>query len=556
MQRSLVTLPHPVRGWLSDLLYTLAFLIVGWKYTRGLDTTFDLGLYDETNYLHRGLQLVRHGILPAPDWGLLYSAWYALLSFFQPDPVALYYLNHRVLCSLLALAVYGTLRVYGTPHLAAAVCAFLVLLADLNVYMWPRVTLFALLIILGSFMIAAAIRNRMVQLGVMAFAALLAAYVRPEYFVVAIWCLLLLAAWTVNYAQQGRLAVALSAPACVTLAILAVSGVVTLVGLGLPVGGGERSMAAFRQHFSLNWVRWTGSTLDPWTDYDTIISENFGQVDSIAAAVAQNPQAFLRHAEDNLRGIFTRAVQLALYDTSVLRSIWPAAPWAAREEATVMLLVLIGGLAAWLVWRGLTQPQGETVLPAAMLWGAAGYLIAGVVSMVAIYPRPHYLVAVILLLVVVAAALIVRRFGVTPAVSLRGTLIACAALLLITPTFAQQHRFGQPNLATVRALQALDLRGPVNLLEAQGGFHVYLGDHAIFVRPFTKTQPFDHFLLENRINIIVLSDRLRADSRLRDDPEWQGFLEQATARGWQRLPIGGIQRELLIAPELWSPLTP
>lgn len=559
MQRSPADFRRTVRVWLPDLLYTVAFLLMGWKYTRGFDATFDLGLYDETNYLHRGLQLARHGMLPAPDWGPLYSAWYAVLAVLEPDPVALYYLSHRLLVTLLAVAVYGALRVYGTPHLAAALGGFLVLLADLNVFTWPRVTLFALLMILGSLMAAAAMRHRLVQLGTMAFAALLAAYARPEYFVVTLWCLLGVSVWAMIYARQERLAVALPVSARVALALMGLLGVLALVGLGLPVGGGERSMAAFRQHFSLNWVRWTGSTLDPWTDHGVIIAENFGAVESILAAAAANPQAFARHIGDNLRGIFTTAAQLVRYDTSVVQPLWPAAPWTAREEATVVLSVLVGGLFGWMVWRSLVQrdePPVATEPPVAMLWGVAGYLGAGLLSAVVIYPRPHYLVTIILLFVVTGAALIVRRFAVTPAASLRRTMVVCVALVLLTPTFAQQHRYGQPNLATVRALQALDLRAPVNLLEAQGGFHVYLGDHVTFVRPVTKIQPFDRFLLENQINLIVLSDRLRADSRLRNDPEWQAFLAQATARGWQQLPIAAPQRELLIAPELWSSPTP
>ncbi len=544
-----------VRTWLPDLLYGVTFLLMGWKYTRGLDAAFDLGLYDETNYLHRGLQFAQHGTLPPPDWGPLYSFWYALLSVVQPDPVALYYLNHRVLVTLLAVGVYGALRAVRTPHWAAAVVAFWALIANFNVFTWPRVTLFALLIILGTLMIAATLRSPALQWTVAAFGALLAAYARPEYFTVTLWCLVLLGVWAAIRARQGRLGAAMSRRAWTAMGALIALGLLLVALLGVPVGGGERSMAAFRQHFSVNWVHWTNANLEPWTDHGVIIAEAFGPVDSIAAAAAANPALFTRHIRENVAGAFKIAAQLVRYETSLLRPFWPDAPWRVQDEAAVVLGLLVGGLWVWMLRaararRGMSAPAGTR--SALLLWVAAGYIGAGLLSVVLIYPRSHYLITVLVLLVIVVAALLNRLRAGAPGAALRLAPVLCLALFLLTPTFAQAHRYSQPNLAVVRALRALDLPGPVNLLEAQGGYHVYLGDHYHLVRPVTKTQPFDRFLAENGVNLIVLSDRLRADSRLRDDPEWQAFLADSDARGWQRLPTADTQRELLLAGELWA----
>ena len=93
----------------SDAFVILVLLAVGWKYTRGLESVLDIGLYDESNYLHSGHSLLDIGF-PSPGAAPLYAVWYFLLSKLQSDRVELYYLNYRVLTILVPIALYLLFR--------------------------------------------------------------------------------------------------------------------------------------------------------------------------------------------------------------------------------------------------------------------------------------------------------------------------------------------------------------------------------------------------------------------------------------------------------------
>jgi hypothetical protein len=61
------------------------------------------------------------------------------------------------------------------------------------------------------------------------------------------------------------------------------------------MGGGDRSMVAFGQHYSLNWVRWNNDERNPMTNWEAIVKNDFGDADSVFSAIISNPYVFSRH---------------------------------------------------------------------------------------------------------------------------------------------------------------------------------------------------------------------------------------------------------------------
>jgi hypothetical protein len=175
----------------------------------------------------------------------------------------------------------------------AAVIAFFALIGAINLPVWPKVSHFALIVILVTLAAAGRIRVPSARWAVLCAGALLAAYVRPEFFL----SFVLLAACFVyvlvrsEERRGGRLA---AAGAVIGLTV------VLIVGWGPPIGGGERSFGAFAQHFARNWVVWTGSNLNPWTDGRAIMAQNFGGAASVARAMLNTPAVFARHVVANL----------------------------------------------------------------------------------------------------------------------------------------------------------------------------------------------------------------------------------------------------------------
>lgn len=544
-------LARPLTNRWVDLILAGGLILAGWKFTANLTHLIDIGLYDESDYLYAGAGLLHNGF-PDPQWAPLYALWYFLLSLIQPDRVALYFLNYQLITILLPVALYVALRRGGVAAPPAAVIAFFALIGAVNLPVWPKVSHFALIVMLVTLAVAAGIRSPAIRWAVLCGGALLAAYVRPEFFLSFV---LLVVGFVIVLARSEesrtrRLAAAGSVGGLTVLLLLA---------WGAPVGGGDRSFGAFAQHFARNWVAWSGSDLSPWTDWQAIMAQNFGAATSIAQAALNNPPMFARHIATNLLAAPGDLYRLLFVHANLLLP----ARWNGLEAFGLLVLalgLLIGTRGQWL-------PHLRVRLGGQRwLWIAlAGFALPALLALALIYPRAHYLEVVGIAAVV--GVVVITRFeargqpqlgqihesappGSSRTVGLVGTL--ALALILVTPSpwYLLGAPRAQQNLATIRYLQELAIHEPVNLLEAKGGFPIYVGDNYRRVREVDKAVPYAQFAREQGINMVVLEETLRNDSRFRDDPEWQAFLADPVAAGFSVLAIPDTNRTLLVATSL------
>ncbi len=527
---------------LPDLLLISALLIASLRFIAPVQQLTDILLYDESDYLAYGATLLQNG-LPTPDWAPLYAVWYFGLSLIQPDRIDLYFLNFQLLCLLLPLVLYVTLRRYATPPLLAALCAFLFLIARANLPMWPRVSHFALLIVLGSLIAASFARSRTSAFAIAGFGALLAAYARPDLALAALLLALVVGITLLRNSAERQAA---NWP---LLGGLSLAGLGLMLWLGPPVGDGYRSFAAFAQHFGLNWVRWTGSPLSPWTNPFEIIALAFGDVQSVGGALRADPGLFARHVFSNLARAPQAFFELFFFHANLLLP-------PARQALEGWLILLLSVSSALIVgWRRREQLGGRirTLTPLWIILGSylPGLLIANLV----IYPRKHYLLILGVLLLIGIMALFGRPGNTRTSAPLLLTLALAAAIAIFTPpaTAVLPAAQTKPTLATVDFIAALPIDGPVYMLEAEGGYNIYLGDRFSRVAEYAKDAPFNQWADERRINMIVVSPTLRNYSRLRDDPEWQALLNDPAAQGFVPLPITGTDRLLLVQQSLLEP---
>lgn len=515
---------------LFDLIIPVVLFATGFKFTHNLHRSLDLGLVDEATYMSQGVYLLQNG-LPESVWGPLYSLWYFLLSQWQTDQIDLYYMNHRLLTIGLPILLYIALRRFSVNRLLAAVLSALFVVAQANLLGWPKPAHFALATVLASFIVASFFKQRPAQLAVLAVGALAATYSRPEFFNTFLLLLVWLA-WRVARTNGPR-----RMGSMVTfVAAIALSGLL-LITLGLPIGGdSERSLAAFGQHFSLNWIRWNNSNLSNWTDWQQILGNNFGDISSASQALLANPTAFLRHIFSNVVLTPIRSLPLLAPATTLLLPM--SSRWLLIERIALLALVIGLFVLTLRLRERHTRPQNRQTW---LLFGA--YAIMSLITILIIFPRDHYLLLPLVLLII-TLAIVIGQSDTQRGMNRWWQLgLFVLAALIITPQYSAKRGLrNRPNLETVRLIRSLDYPTPFELYEVTGArLGYYLGGSNRVVRYTKSDQPDDVALLDyieqNDIDILIMSDKSRGDLGIDSDAAWEALLADIEALDFSRQEV-------------------
>jgi hypothetical protein len=537
-------------------------LLASWKLVHGIEQVLDLGMWDEAGYLRWGLELSWE-TMPEAEWGPLYAIWYSVLSRVWPDPVALFYANHRLLLLLTVGGAYVFMRRMGARPAPALLGASLYLLSAAP-HTLPRPTLLALLVLLVVWSLASFLEVAERYWTLVAGGLLVASFARPEFFVaflvVMAWVLWLLGRKVLG---EGRAAL----PGA--LALLAAVGLTTLVllhVLGNPFGNtSNRRLYAFCQHFAVNYVARTQLPVEPWGECDRVIQSVFGRVDSLGAAFRSNPEEFLWHVGVNLKRYFVVSVRLFFEGyggTSAVRGAWNA-----ERVGRVLLLALVAWQVARLArhWRRFGEAMADP-----RLQRVGGALVAVelpiVLSSLLIQPRVHYLViqgVMIAAFLATLGSILGAREEARPRPPGRvlGLLLALG-LVVLTPDLSHRSvphagasAMPLEHLEVVRSIASLGLTErlrpgeTLELVEAQGGYDTYLGRHYRRVHLGGCQEPFGQFLRKHGVELIVLDDLLRKHRRFAGDAEFRAFQTDPEAFGFRMMPLRGTGKALALKVE-------
>jgi hypothetical protein len=526
----------------------LLLFVAGWLYTFGIERYLDVVLYDETYYLLNGLDLLKTGLPPAdgyPRGAPLYAVWYWLLSLLQKDAVQLYFLNYKATVILPSLACFLFMRSSKVGKMASVLVSLYVLFMNGNFDVWPRISHFALTVILCGLALASRAKSPETKISICTLTALLASYVRPEFFLAFICLgilLILLYCWRLLRRQTKRFFVPL-------VATVAVSGLLLLL-VGVPLGSSERSWFAFQQHYAASASERSTSDINPWTNHRHFVEPNFPHAQSILGALRENPVAFGKHVVLNLTRLPVVLKPLFLEPYRVSLSSTPALRTALLLFAALALLSISRRRLRRMLALTTAHLKESLLLTSAVLL----LLVSPVLSAVIIYPRTHYLLFLVLLPIQFIAVLC-RTSHITH----RDTLaaIAVCALVLFIARPADNRPLAQPNLSVINTLRSLAVHRPVNLLEAEGGYGIYVGSNYHRVAEYSKQSSFNTFLRDNVINMVVVSDGLKKDHRFQHDPEWQSFLAKPSSFGFRTIAVSGAPGRFVLArdelPETPSP---
>lgn len=449
----------------GDILLAVSIVAVGVPWALFHAGALDLSVFDEAAYLQSGVRLADRGF-PAWDGAPLYAAWYGILSRLEPDPVRLYFASVALLSVLVPVAFFFLLRTLAVERSMAWTLSVFLLVERWNVLGMPRVSHLAAALLCVGVGVALRRKRSATTFAVLLTTVVLAALVRPEY------------------------------------------------ALGL-LGDGQRALLALGQHYALHWVRWTTSSLEPWTEWQSIFRTDFPGAQSVMAAVLENPAAFARHVLENLMAL-PREVAALGQGTSA---------WSFVRYAYGPLL--LGWIA--LAWRRRSGCTGSVRRAAKT---ATFLSVPCLIALLVVAPRTHYLYVVApLWAAVLAAYSLPKRPG--PAERLFTVL---AVVWLSFPV----EKSERPNLRVVETLRSLAVSQPTLVLEAESGYATYAGGLLTGLAVYEMTSPFGEYLARNASLAVVDSPGLRRSRRVLEDAGFSRWLKTPESYGFRKVPVSGV----------------
>ncbi|NOU32530.1 MAG: hypothetical protein HOO96_31885 [Polyangiaceae bacterium] len=512
-------------GLLSSTLVVASYLLpVGAavssvRYDRLLG---DLRLDDETIYMGAGVRLGTPGYpnqesgWPSPEWSPLYAVHYWILHLFERQRTDLYFLNHALLVSLVAVLLVRLLQVMGVSPRAMVLVSVLFATSEV-VRVWPFPTMLLTAVFLGGVLVARRRRHPATALATLACSAALAMYVRPEY-ILATGLLGAAATWygarDLVRGTLGKRAALLSMAAW----MLPLAALVHL--LGLPLGGGRFSYA-FHQHYALAVAEARALPVDVWAEWWAIFHTDFGPAETFGDAYRANPEAVYAHFG---RTLVALPVHLGHWAFPYMRERWHMAMGLLLAFAVITetLRRLVSGFSP------ARRKDRAAVLAG---WASLACIVSGGVPAIGLYPRDHYLLPI----VIVGASVVVAR---TARWSIRRSTRRRMAWAAIS-VFAAWALYSTPPHIRPELVGVVDAveearPAPSTVVLERGWSYAFLaGYDGERVLEWTKDGGYDQWARKKHISMVIDTPPLRQHPLLRGDGEFQSFLANPEAAGFR-----------------------
>jgi hypothetical protein len=509
----------------------------------------DLELADEAGYLAAGSRFLHHGVLPPFLGSPLYDAWYAAHLAVFGNPVVAYYAQLYSVVVLTAILMYVYLRQIAVATSLAFLAAVLWIAQPAYIkFEWntglPRPYHFAFLLFLAG---AIAIRGlKLDRPGPLLLAGasflLLAVAARPEYLV----ALLFFVGW-VAVSSRSRSRPSLPTehrsylwPVCLLAAAATLTTAICLKGRAptetsfLP---NSRSWFAFAQHFSVYQLGSPkpGAKLNPWDDWEFIVGQTFPRAHSMLGAALANPRAFLGF---ELHNLITAPLVIGGYLTR---------PPYFPLKVSILLLTLI-----WLCFVTLTSVSVRRRALSTSASALGPYVLSGAATAIPgtlIAPKINCFLPLLFALFVGAvkwlSIVLESDPGLRKSVVALSAVMLSLALVVIRSPFDNGNRAGKPvysEMIGIRSILESRRVGGVRILQIGGtGYSAYLPyGLSEAVAPYDRgdAEHFWEFVRRERIEAILVDDRLRSNRRFRDDSDFALLLGSPGQFGWIAAPVG------------------
>ena len=513
------------RSGLNYSAYTifciLLLILIGLRITHDLEANMDVLLWDEANYLNRGLWMFHR--IPKV-WGPSYSAWYKFVSYIQPEKIPLYYLNYRIMTIGTAVVGFLFLASCGVRQWIAFLLCCCLLLSSYNLPVWPKISHYCILLVMLAILISKYLEDVLAKWCVFSLALLACAYARPELFLSFSLCFLITLLQAVWKFKKSKI----STRIFFTLTVFWVGFICWQYKTPFNSGDSGRSIKVFYQHFAMNYVQWNHLKLNWWLVWPDIIQKNFQHPESISSIIKYNGHLFWRHIFSNLKNYF-------IWMGSLAGQFF--IPFILKSYCLAILGVL--SMLLYFVASGLKNFRSNLISAihenCRVLFFLLLFILPGILVCVYAYPREHYLVINIPLLLLIFG-IILSAIQNTDDSWKKWLALALGIIFFICAPKAGQFDFYQlerqekslANVQTLKYLQQIDPADTLRILDLEGDLSSLLsGKYKGYTNAYLQQQPASvvDFMDKNHIDVVYITPVLLSYSLVQHDTAFQELLK-------------------------------
>lgn len=527
---------------------TILLLSCGIKLYYGIQNSMDVQYADEAAYIRFGLDLFEK---MNRNWGPMYALWYKCLSFITTDTIHLYYLNFAITSILVGILLYVFLLRISVKPTFALFISFCVLVSDLNISVWPRISHFCIVLCLLALIIISFLRNNIYKCLVFTIMCLMNAYARPEFYLSFV--IMVIVTLICIYYNKSILS---------RKDIYIFCGVFILIGalhfiFRFPSNdffGYNRGVAAFYQHYAWNYKMRTGGSFDAWLYWEDLAKKQFGDCNSMWCVIKTQPGIFISNTLFNVRTYLLQLLKVCSY-------VFPVGVFHGKKMQLLFTLFTI------LTFITLLLRKNSRAYFLQKIYAYKFYLLIlfcfitpTLLSCVVVFPRDHYLYLQMLFVLLI----LISAFGfIFDYLSLKPVYFIAFGILLFLAT---------PNVKSYSFMKfSTDAHAMCNKKLIQHLEEKYADTpHTLFTNmPFVrgllptsfkeintifdkkKNKPFTHYIDSAKIDIVIITPSTLRDPHLTSDTTWLDFMKQPESYNFKKEIFCDCDQYLLVkeAPE-------
>lgn len=530
MMRDLIKSPECFYGAAEKEISCTAILVFMYGVSRYLwfwPEYWDLMLWDESVYMANGIYYWGSESLSNHESSPLYSWLYHVMNNISDSPEDLFYkVGILVVVGAIASVFLASLYLSSSLFLALALTSVLVL--GNFPMIGPRLVYAAVIIIMSGGALGYSMSTLPARLSCLALTAFITAFIRPE-FSLAFHLLFASAIVVLVYIVIKQKSELFCLPRLwpgLYFSVFTLIAVAVLCFLwSYPkLSGGGRAFMAFGQHYSLYWANETKSNVEPFLNWESIIQRELPGVQSEVGALVSHPAKILRFFLYNIVKILTELSDafyglyrnymafvwclalslLCIYMTSRY-SLIKAESLHGRGKVSVLIVQDI------LIWCLLSSPV--------------------LISIIIIYPRPHYLIVLFALVILLVSA-VAKRLNVSshPLVALG---ISLAFALSVNPV----QPISRYNLDLVKKLETFGYLG--TMLEIDGGWCFFIPKQCVpsFVTQIPRGVTVYDYLDKASIDSVLISPLLMGYLSSNSEKKFISLIASPETEGWSKVDL-------------------
>ena len=502
---------------------SMLLLSCGIKLYYGIQNSMDVQFADEAAYIRFGLDLFE---TMNRNWGPMYALWYKCLSFITTDTIQLYYLNFMITSVLVGVLLYFFLLRISVKPTFALFISFCVLVSDLNISVWPRISHFCIVLCLIALIIISFLKNNIYKCLVFTIMCLINAYARPEFYLSFV--IMVVVTFICIYYNKSVLT---------RKDIYIFSGIVILIGIlhfifRFPSNdffGYNRSVAAFYQHYAWNYKMRTNGTFDAWLYWEDLAKKQFGDCNSMWCVIKTQPGIFISNTLFNVRTYLLQLLKVCSY-------VFPVGIFHGKKMQLLLTLLTI------VTFITLLLRKNSRVYFLQKIYSYKFYLLIlfcfitpTLLSCMVVFPRDHYLylqMLFVLLILISAFGFIFEYLSLKPVF-----FIAFGILLFLATPNVQSYSFmkfstdthAMCNKKLIQHLEKKYANMPhtlfTNMPFVRGLLPTNFKEiNTIFDKK--KSKPFTHYIDSAKIDIVIITPSTLRDPHLTSDSTWLDFMKQ------------------------------